>query len=270
MDFFGPLLLTNFDGADLSWTTACNCGQDLRVKLSAGRSQGRIPVSGQPPIDLSGGQLFGVTAEYMKGGFSLRAAYAQIQLATPLIPSLAYLQTGLNGAGAALNDPNLTQLADEITIWHRYIKYSSVGLNWQRGSVQLEAAGARVLSGTWVLPNFKSGFVSLGYRMEKVVPYLLVSRIVTQTADPQVGSLAHLGPAGVPLTNGVSDLLRAIRANQTTVSAGLRWDFCSQADLKCQVDRMAADPNSQMLFSAVQPGWDGRATLVSLLLDFVF
>ena len=41
-------------------------------------------------------------------------------------------------------------------------------------------------------------------------------------------------------------------------------------DIKAQVDFVNGDPSSVISFKNVAPGWDGKTTVFSVALDFVF
>jgi hypothetical protein len=110
----------------------------------------------------------------------------------------------------------------------------------------------------------------VGYRVGAVVPYLLVSRISTLNPTPYVGALPGLGPQGAALAAGITEFVAHSNANQHTVALGLRWDFHPKAALKVQVDHVSSDPNATLLWSQTTPGWNGKATIASVVLDFVF
>jgi hypothetical protein len=103
-----------------------------------------------------------------------------------------------------------------------------------------------------------------------LVPYVLVSRIVSDTEAPYLGALPSMGPQGEALAAGLTGLNSRSEANQTTLALGLRWDFHPKAALKIQLDHVISRPNAALPYAAVQPDWDGKVTIASVLLDFVF
>jgi hypothetical protein len=147
--------------------------------------------------------------------------------------------------------------------------YYSAGLNWQQGPLRIDAVGGRVNS-TALFGTLNSGYASMGYRVGAVVPYLLVSRIATSNPTPYVGALPGLGPQGAAVAEGIQRFLTNSNADQNTVALGVRWDFHPKAALKFQVDRLSANPKATMLLPEPKPGWDGKATVAAVVLDFVF
>jgi hypothetical protein len=271
VDFFGTLAISRLDGADASWTFPIAKGQNLKFKVSAGQSSEKTAFNGpSTSLDMSGGKLFGSVAEYQGESLNLRLAYARVRTGHEFPSPLPELRDGLNAFANVLSDPGLAQEADGLVFKDRTLEYYSVGLGWSKGHLQVDASGAQARSGTRLFPGFKAGYLSVGYREGSLVPYILVSRIVSDTEGLYLGALPSMGPQGEALAAGLTGLNSRSVANQTTLALGLRWDFHPKAALKVQVDHVIARPDATLLFTAVQPGWDGRVTVASVLLDFVF
>jgi hypothetical protein len=121
------------------------------------------------------------------------------------------------------------------------------------------------------VPASWAGFLSLGYRVRQVTPYGLWSRTAARRQGlPYLGALPSLpNPLAAQVVQAVAHLANANEDTQTTVAAGLRWDFRTNLDCKVQVERIrAASPGS--LWNNTQPGWDGQTTVLSAVVDFVF
>jgi len=109
----------------------------------------------------------------------------------------------------------------------------------------------------------KAAYVQAAYRMGAVTPYLGVSR--------SFSDLETLPSSTVPGVNEVTALLVAQSiTDQTTYTLGARWDLQKNLALKAQVDWVHGKPASKFPFKTVQTDWDGRMTVFSLALDFVF
>ncbi len=273
VDFYGPLQFSSLDGGDISWLVPAGTEKNLKLKISYGlaSSNDKIPVANSTEcMNLQGTRLFGSVAEFQAETFTVRAAYAQARPTRNFPAPVTDLQAGLRAFSALLNDPGLARQAQSLDFRESLFQYYSAGVYWQRGPLRVESVGAQVHSGGGSIPDLKSGYASLGYRSGNLVPYLLVSRVLSERRDGYVGALPGLGPQGAALAGAVAEFLRHQRAEQSTLSLGLRWDLHPRAALKAQVDRMSGDPGARMLWLNVKPGWDGKATAASLLLDFVF
>lgn len=273
VDFFGPLMLSSLDGGDLTWTTALNEGLSLRLKVAAGQTAAidKVPFDDKGNyVPLGGSKLFGAVAELDWRSLNLRLSYAQAQPSEKFPAPITDLQDGLNAYALLLSDPRLAQQAKGLDFKENCFRYLSAGLNWQQGPLRVEAVGAQVRTGEGPIPDLKSGYLSVGYREGAFVPYFLASRIVSDPHPLYLGALPSLGPQAAAMAAGVSAFIRHQRANQTTLALGLRWDFLPKAALKVQVDRIEGRPDDVMLWINVRPGWEGKATVASVTLDFVF
>jgi hypothetical protein len=80
-----------------------------------------------------------------------------------------------------------------------------------------------------------------------------------------------LQPIAAALDSGL-DAAIASRPVQYTSSAGVRWDFRKNLDLKLQVDRINLGSDSPGTLINIQPGFSSGSVVyvVSAALDFVF
>ena len=270
VDFYGPLQVSSMDGGDVAWTTPFGEGQSLRLKVSAGQVWEKLPTSFPGVVqELKGGKLLGALAEYQGENLNFRVAYMRFRTAQDFIAPVASLREGVYAFATLLNDPGLARQADAMVFKDQVFQYYSAGLNWQQGPLRIDAVGARVNSGA-LFSTLNAGYASVGYRVGAVVPYLLASRIATANPAPYVGALPGLGPQGAAVAEGIQRFLTNSNADQNTVALGLRWDFHPKAALKVQVDRASADPKATMLWPEPKPAWNGKATVSSVVLDFVF
>ena len=272
VEFYGTLLVSHLDGADLAWTAPLGTSHTLRCKIAGGRATEKVPLEASGAhLDLGGSMALSALAEYQGEALSFRLSFAQFRFGPTEFPRpVAGLQEGLRYFGNLLGDPGLVNQAASLTLKDRTARYYSAGLGWQKGPWRLESAGARVQSEGLLPPDFKSGYVSVGYRTGRLVPFLLASRGVSSHPDAYVGALPALGPEAAALAAGVQAYVQSIRMDQTTFGLGLRWDFHPKAALKAQLDRVNAEPGGRLLWILDQPGWNGKATVASLALDFVF
>lgn len=127
-----------------------------------------------------------------------------------------------------------------------------------------------------VLATSAAGYVSGGYRVGPVTPYVTYSR------EERVGEtdLPGLPVAGLPPRlrgpaaglNAALDGIRASSVVQQNVALGARWDVFTGVALKAQVDFIDMLDDSPGTFQNRLPGFErgGSAQLVSLATTFVF
>ncbi len=270
VEYYGTLPISHLDGLDASQDLSIGRAGTLRLKVYGGFASEKLPVQGGQPLDLAGSRLAGVAAEWQAGDWRSRLAYAHLRLRHNLTSQIPDLQAGLRQFGLALTDPRLPQAAEALNLQDRTVQYYSGGISYEPGNLQAQAAAARFHSTAALYPDSWSGFISCGYRFGKVVPFAYWSRLVTDRPTLDLGALPLVpSPSAQALLGGIQAALGGNVNDQSTWSAGLRWDFASQASFKFQVDRIRAQDSAGM-WRRVQPGWDGRGTLVSAVVDFVF
>ena len=271
VEFYGPLQVSSLDGLDAAWTTPIDEGRSLRFKVSAGRTSEKVPLGSESQyLDLSGGKLFGTLVEFQGENLNLRMAYAQLQTTKDFPSSVLSLRSGVETFASLLHDPALARQAESMVFKDQVYHYYSAGLSWQQGPWRFDAVGAKVNSRSALVSSLRSGYASIGYRVGEVLPYLLTSRVYTNQPDPYVGALPGLGPQGVALAEGITQFVVHSRGDQSSTALGLRWDFHPKAALKVQVDQVNSATKATFLMTEVKPGWNGKATVASVVLDFVF
>lgn len=100
-------------------------------------------------------------------------------------------------------------------------------------------------------PGYVSGYVTGGYRISKFTPFVTYS---------EAHALQH------------ATVISNYNMGQKDISAGVRWDFMKNMDLKVQFDHIWLPANSTGSFANLQPNFQlGSGTNVfSAVLDFVF
>ena len=119
-------------------------------------------------------------------------------------------------------------------------------------------------------------YVSGGYRVAKFTPYLTYGALKanSNTSDPGLNLSAlppYLAGPAMCLNAALTAILGSI-AVQNTTSAGVRWDFMKNVDLKLQYDHTrlgAGSPGTLInLPPAFQPG--GTVNIFSAVIDFIW
>lgn len=199
----------------------------------------------------------------------------------PLTVHTAYHQahlsvSNLQGFFSAFRDfgPPGDRIANQYACDGKLIPLRSLGVDYDPGSWFLMSEWARSDSHCFI--GAQSGwYVSGGYRLGSFTPYLTTAALKAQsnTSDP------GLVPAGPPTLqrniaalDGQLNAVLASTGSENSVSAGLRWDFLKNMDLKFQVDRIHPEDGSAGVLMYVQPGFrsGGDFYVYSMTLDFVF
>jgi predicted porin len=156
------------------------------------------------------------------------------------------------------------------------------------GNIQIYDLGASYDPGQWfamaevqrtvnsgVIGTMTGGFASVGYRTHGVTPYATYARSVAGHLEapsiPVEGLPVALAGYGSTI-NGVIAGIDAGNTSQTTLSAGLRWDFMKNLDCKVQYDYVRLDAGSTGLFVNEQAGFraGSTASVFTAGVDFVF
>ena len=248
-DYYGPLVISYFDGFDLSATQKTPLGL-LRGKLFAGYAAEKTPFVDSLTWKLNGSPIIGGHLDYLIGPWQIRLGHAQIRFKhdQPL-NELAGL--------------DVTGLAPELSVANKWANYDSLGIVYDKGPLQIQGMISQIRYETASYEDSKAAYGIDAYRLEYLTPYLGYSR---------AKSKASLLTTPLPplLGTQLSQLTAQTHSDQQTFTLGARWDFRQNLALKAQVDIIRGTPQSLFPFRNSVPGWDGRMKIVSLTLDFVF
>ena len=201
------------------------------------------------------------------GALTAHLTYQQANLTIDALHSLisAFRQFGSQGAA----------LADTYDAYNRRLTFVGIGAMYDPGSW--------FLAGEWGTTNLHSAlgkstawYASSGYRMGKLKPYLTYGGLVANSnrSDPGLNA-SGLPPSLAGQAAGLNGALNAILgsiADQRTISAGARWDFVKNVDLKIQCDHTRLGAGSPGTLVNLQPGFQSGSTvnLISVAIDFVW
>jgi hypothetical protein len=253
VNFYGGVPINYGDGADVQ----------LRLPLADGVVKGSLYVGEAreqlPTYDVNGAPIRAVSLGYEKGPLQLRVIHAESDLSNS-VAGLANLRGQLSGMGASA-------AASALDMKGTRSAYDSVGMSYDDGNWQLLAALIAVNHGTVLNENSSAAHVSVARRLGNVSPYLGYAWAKSSAKSLASGLGGAMAAAMDPV---IADVLKRTHVDQQTTTLGLRWDFARNLDLKAQVDFVQGDASSTFLYNQVQSGWDGRTTVFSLALDFVF
>jgi hypothetical protein len=126
------------------------------------------------------------------------------------------------------------------------------------------------------LGSTRSAYVSAGWRWQAFTPYATYARVRAAGATTEAGLPAAflpptLAPAAAALNAGLNTLLWTI-PQQTSQSAGVRWDLRTNMALKLQYDRVTPLEGSRGTFINPTPRFTSGhpVRVASVALDFVY
>lgn len=261
-DFFGPLIMSYFDGADFSASTSFFSGV-LHGKVFYGHSPEVSPFFGDINWDIGGSRMRGAYLDYAHGPWQFRLTHAEVKFGHHEIPINELVAPALIPMFAPFTPPNLTATVPELSTVGKTSRFSSLGVLYDDGPFRLQAMYGRIQHETRAYENSWSGYVLASYRIGQTTPYVGYS---TVKSKPRGLS----DPPPIPLDQIAASVLAFPHMNRHTISFGTRWDFRENWALKAQLDLVRGDPNTYFLFRGDGSQWSGHMQIMSLALDFAF
>ncbi len=274
--------ITNSDGIDTSY------------RFRAGPFTNTVQASyGQNQILAAQGEngrarkIWGIydTLEY--GAATFHVAYQRLNLTIPAANLLFNNYRMFGPVGNAI--------ADKYDVDHKQVTFMGVGASYDPGQWFVMAEVGRQTAKAFI-GDQTAWYVTGGYRVGSFTPYATYSHLKTtsNTSDPGIDPVAAAAaavaglPPGTPpfvvagvaggvagAAAGLFGLLNSLlmATDEHTISAGMRWDFAKNADLKVQFDRMYLGNNSMGTLRNIDPANfrpGGNVNLFSLAVDFLF
>jgi len=255
--------ITNSDGIDFSYRQQFGDARNT-IQASFGQGSAKAP----PDNDITGKRGWGVfdTLEY--GNMTFHVSYFRTRLTiegTQDLEAMARLYGG--SAGAAL--------ADKYGATDKPFEFYGAGASYE--------TSRWFLMGEYGLINPHSaygkrvgGYVSSGYRIGKVTPYVTYAfaDVKSNTSDPGL----PLPPAWYPTYSTIAAMnarLNSVLSSapvQQTYSTGLRWDAYKNVAVKFQFDHSRLGDGSYGMLNNRQSGYvrGGSYNLISATIDFQF
>jgi hypothetical protein len=211
--------------------------------------------------------VLGLTHTATIGALTLRGTVAQSRLKVEAAQPLFDAFRAFGAPGRAL--------ADRYDFSSRRVYVLSGGFSYDPGRWFLMGEVGRVDTRS-LLGDQTGGYLSGGWRFGSVTPYATFARVETnmETSSPGV-PVAGLPPAAartaLALNAGLNSWLSSI-AEQSTASAGVRWDFAPNYAFKLQVDRVRPRGGTSGTLTNLQPGYriGHPFGVASVAIDFVF
>lgn len=260
----------SFNGLDVTGTFEVGRQTSVRVKAGLGRLTDILAGKPYPDWDLGGSTYSFCEFDLQRDAFQARLTLGRSRNRNEF-PAVVPLISGIRIYATDLNDPRLDATADTLSVAGASTWGWQLSTLYDRGPVQFQTILTRRLGERRVAPQLWNGLASLGYRLGTVEPYLVFSRVAADhEPDPYLGVIPTLpDPTSVQLTSVALNWAHYQDLNRHTLAAGARWDFKPGMDLKAQVDQIRTH-NSPSGFKILEPGWNGRDTVFTVTLDFVF
>ncbi len=257
-DFFGSLVFSYIDGLDLSAALPV-AGGVVRGKLFAGQSPERAPFGFGYTWNLGGSPLFGGHLDYVEGSWQVRVGHAQVRFNHEIPIDEWLLANGIN-LGAPYHS-----LVPGMAMADQWARFSSLGLVYDEGPLNLQFMLNQIRYDSPAYEDSRAGYLLAAYRLGGVTPFVGFSR-----SRSKAGPLPVTSPPNPVIDALTASMVAQSHIDQHTLTLGARWDFRTNMAIKGQVDWVRGEPTSLFLFKDVSPAWDGKATVFSLALDFVF
>lgn len=237
VDHFGILQLTHIDGADVTFKRPF--GSDLLLlKLYTGRSSSKIYLVDDLSADFDVDNVYGGHIDYETGPWRFRTSYTEVR-------------SDVGFSGSVANQIELIPYLDadkvlgDVFGFDR-VRLFSLGTLYDQGPLQVQVMWNRSRTSRHE-GQVDSGFVSAGYRIDHVTPYVVMSRVRTTSTNPDNSDI-----------------------NQRTWSLGARYDVTTNTALKAQLDRIHTR-SPGFLWRGDDSDWNGGwSSIFSLGLDFIF
>jgi hypothetical protein len=256
-DFFYPRTL---DGMDADHTSLLG-GGSLRLKGMAGTLIGKL-ISNGPTYDPRGSKFWGVLAEYTRHGWTGRISGGHYSFHNEIQePQYTSLKNALSWS------PNGAEILASLSLKDRPITYFSAAVAYDSGPLQGNVNFRRLASPKWA--TLHTIFAQLGYRQGDFTPYVSYA---LQYADR---SLIPAGSPSAELNQEMAVAQSTLKANQSDIGLGLRYDFSHTAALKFQVDQIRYKDSQNIIdpalkFDNVANRSNRTLLLLSAALEFVF
>ena len=250
------------DGVDVSYRFNAGDVKDT-IRANYGRSNTQLPDHNG---STEGRNSWGLTNTAEYGPFTVLLTFQASHLTTAGLDPLFDAFRMFGPAGNAI--------ADQYNDDNKPVMVEQVGGMYDSGHwlVLSEWSHANTHS---FLGDQTAWYVTGGYRIGKFTPYVTYAE-VRALGSPGPGlPTTGLPPASAGFAAGLDGALSTVLesiAAQHTESAGARWDFAGNFDLKLQLDHTRLGAHSTGELINIQPGLTPGTTVnvASITVDFVF
>ncbi|MEW6763864.1 MAG: hypothetical protein AB1437_23860 [Pseudomonadota bacterium] len=262
VEVYGSLPISSSDGIDATWRWSSGATRHATQAF-----WGHTNTELYDDRRLHARAIAGLSHSVERGALSARVSALTGRLSAGISTELF---TALRAFG-----PQGEALASRYEIEDKRMSMVSMGANYDPGAWFLSAEIGRSHTDS-LLGRTTALYAGGGYRFDSLTPYAGYAKVRAHGATSDAGlQLAGLPPqiqaAGALVNLGLNTYLATI-PQQSTISAGLRWDAASNIALKAQYDRVSPGAGSRGTLinpsHAFRP--DRTVHVASVALDFVF
>lgn len=256
-EVYGVTTFFNYDGVQALWRGHV-AGWGLTLQTGLAQAQMDYSRDAGVHVDSASARQMGYAAiKASQGPWTVKLSYERGRL-TAISPLTQPLFDAMRVGGQA-------PLANALALQDKEYDFWALGGRYD-GSQWLVLAEVAQRGLDAYFGQHGGAYVTLGYRLGRVMPYATLARTWTLTdrAGATAGSFA-------PLVQGLYD---GIRYNASSASAGLALEVSEHWTLKLQADVIRPDAGSHWVYENYGPGYDHARpdtdALLSVVLNGVF
>jgi len=276
VEFYTPLSFRSLDGMSLDWSTPLGSGM-LTTKLQAGNSSNTFSTFGnQVELNLKPVIVFNLHWEADRWQARVSVSRLTLEPEDGYFPGSVPIAENLQSPFLAPFWPQAASYADGFRVEDPDLYYYSTGFAYDSAPWRVQFEASYGESDTDFYPALMSGYLSVGYQIGPVTPFVMYSIAYTPEDRFEMVPPAAIGnPAiDVPLallSQGLQDGRDLARIDQHTLSLGARWDIRYDIALKAQWDHSWVSAYSGGLWDQkAVPSEDEELNTLSINLNFIF
>lgn len=249
-EFYGYIPFDSFDGIKVTrdWGDFDNA---WKWSLSVGFIEDlfEIEVADEPEDDgadeVKARPIYNTELSWRSDKWHVRANYAHLEFKLDSENSRAFRD--FENAFRPLW-PDFSQITSDFAVNNK-MSYAAIGAAWQSGNWKIQSE-ISTINADFVYYDGERAYLHFAYRYDEFLPFLTFGYAsddsnntydVPQITEPGAEELQGLFDlVGI----GLAEAVLSVKNNQTSISAGLRWDYAPQKALKFQCDRFNFDANS--------------------------
>lgn len=269
--------IAKIDGIDVSHTLDLG-GGIWENKLAYGQTHSVLNSDAKnDPFEIDLENVFVFTSVFNQAPWMFRLAmsYAEVDKLNFISEEVV---SGLNQIPSSLW-PEAKDIANQLSAEGQEIKYFALGMQYDSDSWIIQSELSYTNSDWGLLPSYYSGYISAGYRIDEVTLFGVFSHL-DNSGDAIVFDRPELPVQFLPpelvgqiygLHGGSQLAVDSVRGNQSTYSAGIRWDLYPNTTVKLQWDHSRVDMAGNVLWTKTQSQQrDQNVNIFSLNFSFIF